>query len=61
MRWFLLNALTSFNPEPAATADGQLRESYGLDDRSLSKMIDGDTSAVAAGSGLNEIGLISNS
>jgi hypothetical protein len=44
---------SSFNPEPAATAGRHSLVSNGLGDRGINEGMNGDKSAVAAGSGLN--------
>jgi hypothetical protein len=45
----------SFNPEPTATEGRHPLEMHGLGDRGINDMTRGDKSAVAVGSGLNEI------
>jgi hypothetical protein len=48
--------IISFNPEPAAKAGRHLLGSQGLGDCRINEMMNGDKSAVAAGSGLNYVG-----
>jgi hypothetical protein len=48
----------SFNPEPTATAGRHLLGWHVLGDRLINEMMNGDKSAVAAGSGLNYVGQI---